>query len=258
MPLLLPVVLLCAQVAALVVSLRRGLWRTVPAWTAYLIVATIHVIIGVVLSMDIGRQYPMSMLYLEPAIILGQIAFSFESSVRFLGIEWKGRPLEGKLLIWLIPLVPAGIVLPIEFGFVRDALSSWSGHEGESLRLVYTVRLFLAVTLLFVLAAMMVAAKIGKRVTPRLALVHHRIIAAYLGCAVCGYFGKSYVSDTVDTAFTIVFFIIGPLLCFAIWSQAMWNASPADLEPARAGAGGNEDINLFESRRGVSAEYSHE
>lgn len=253
-PLLLPVVLLCAQVAALVVALRRGLWRAVPAWTAYLIVATIHVIVGVVLAMGIGRQYPMSLLYLEPAIILGQIAFSFESSVRFLGIEWRGRPLEGKLLIWLIPLVPAAIVLPIEFGFVRDALSSWSGHEGESLRLVYTVRLFLALTLLFVLAAMMLAAKIGKRPTPRLAVIHHRIIAAYLGCAVCGYFGKTYVSDSIDTVFTIVFFVIGPLLCFAIWSRMMWNASPADLEPARTDSGGMEDMNLFESRGGISSE----
>jgi hypothetical protein len=238
--------LLAAQVVALVASVRRRLWESLPAWTIYIGIVTIHVIAGVVLSMGLGREYPLSILYLEPALIMGQIAITFESSLKYLGITWRNRSPEGRLLLWMIPLVPTAIVLPMEFGFVRDALASWSNHEGESLRLVYAVRLFLGVTLLILFALVPVAARLrGTPVLP-IAVTHHRIVAAYLAFAVFGYIGKSYVTNSTDLVLTIVFFVVGPVLCFAYWSRTMWNASPIELEPAMVAAISLDEATPFE------------
>ena len=197
--------------------------------------------------MDAGRTYPVSLLYLEPLIIVGQIAVTFESSTKYLGITMGGSSAEGKLMFWLVPLVPAAIVLPIEIGFIRDALAAWSGDEGESLRLVYAVRMFLAITLVVILAAIPAASRLGRRPLLPAIRFHHRMLTAYLACGAIGYLLKSYVSNSVDTLITVLFFVVGPLICFTAWSTRMWNASPADLEPAvEADPYASDDLRPFE------------
>jgi len=99
---------------------------------------------------------------------------------------------------------------------------------------------------LVLLALVPIAARLrGTAVRPA-AITHHRIVAAYLCLAVFGYIAKSYVSNFVDMFFTVVFFIIGPVLCFAYWSRRMWNTSPIDFESANVAAVAVDDAIRFE------------
>lgn len=224
------VLLLIAQTIALGVSIRNRLWKTIPCWFVYICVATVHVLMGLV-PMAEGRDYPILLLYFEPVIILSQIAFAFESSVKVLGITLTEGPPEGRLLLWLIPSVPAAIVLPIEIGFIQDAVASWHNQEGESLRLVYAIRLFLSLTLFVVLAVIPTIARLSMRVTRPAAAFHHYAVTGYVALAALGYLCKSYVSFGVDYYATLAFFVFGPVICFLVWSRKMWNRGPSDLEP---------------------------
>jgi hypothetical protein len=249
-PLSLPPFLLIAQVVALIASVRKGIWRAAPAWVGYLCIATIHLIMGEMMAFGLGRTYPVALLYLEPLIIVGQIAFTFESTVKYLGTTARGGSPEGRLMLWLIPLVPSAIVLPIEIGFIKDALVGWSGDEAESLRLVYAVRMFLSITLLVILAMIPIAARVAGKVPQATVAFHHQILTAYLACSAIGYLCKSYVSVSADRIITVIFFIIGPLICFALWSRKMWNASPADLRPVRSEPISGDRIIPLERRGG--------
>ena len=232
-PLSLTALLFLVQGVAISVSIRRGLWHTIPSWTFYLLIATIHLGTGIVAHL-FRRDYPIILLYLEPAIILGQIAFTFESSVKYLEISFRSSSPENRLLLWLIPSIPAAVVLPIEIGFIRDALSSWHDQEDESLTLIYSVRLFLSLTLLVILALIPVVARLTKTVATPVIAFHHYLLTAYLACAATGYLCKPYVSFSMDFYTTIVFFILGPLVCFLVWSTKMWKRCPSDLEPVQS------------------------
>ena len=246
MPPILPVLLLGAQVCALVAAIRGKLWKSVPAWVIYTVIVTIHVALGLVLA-DASHPYPIALVYFEPAIIVGQIAFAFESSLFYLGILSKRSSPERRLLVWLIPLVPAAIVLPIVISFVQDALTGWNGDSGESLRMVYGVRKFLSVTLLVILVAIpFLARSAGRRPQPA-PIFHHRILTLYVACGALGYLCKAYLSGIADVSLTILFFVAGPLLCFALWARRMWNASPAEMEPVETGS--RPESSLFERRR---------
>jgi len=229
-PLTLIVLLLATQVAVLTSSVRKRVWRTVPGWVLYVFVITVHLTVGA-LSDVLKLDYPMRLLYFEPAIMVLQIAFTFESSLRYLGLPGRGRSPEATLLLWLIPLVPIAIVLPIEFGFVKEVLTGWESHEGQSLKLLYAIREFLALTLIVVLGLITFGTYINQRRPGPAAAFHHRLLIAYLGCLATGYLCKAHVKALADRQTTIAFFVVGPMICFAAWSWRMWNASPSDFEP---------------------------
>ena len=213
---------------AIVVPVNRGLWRAVPLWFGYMCVATVHLAIGVAMLVN-GRDYSIILLYFEPAFVLGQIAFTFESSVKLLGLRLGGGP-EARLLVWLIPVIPIAIVLPIEIGLMQDALASWNNQEGQSLKLVYGVRYFLSITLFVVLAAMPVVARLAKRTQGKAVVFHHYLLTAYVTCGALGYICKTNTRGTVDYYLTIAFFILGPLVCFFVWTWRAWRWSPAEFE----------------------------
>jgi hypothetical protein len=131
-------------------------------------------------------------------------------------------------------------------GFVQDALVNWTNDEGESLKVLYAVRLFLAMTLIVVLGLVPVVARLGKKAPSALAIFHHRVLTGYLTCAALGYISKSYGAASWDTFLTNVFFIVGPLICFGAWSWRMWKRSPEDLEPLSLEP--TVDNNVFERR----------
>ena len=85
-PLTLTALLLIAQVIAITVPIRRGMWRTIPCWTIYLFVATLHLGTGIIAHV-VGQDYPMTLLYFEPLIILGQIALLIQDLDPFLN-KW--------------------------------------------------------------------------------------------------------------------------------------------------------------------------
>lgn len=232
-PLILTVLLLLAQGIALGVSIRNRLWRVVPCWFVYLSVATIHLLTGLI-PMAAGRDYPILLLYFEPVVMLCQIAFTFESSARFLSIKITGGPPEGRLLLWLIPSVPAAIVLPIEIGFIQDAVANWHNQEAESLRLVYAIRLFLSLTLFVVLAVIPMMVRLRKQITKPAVVFHHHALTAYVALSATGYLCKSYVNLAVDYYVTLAFFLVGPLIFFLVWSTKMWKRCPSDLEPVQS------------------------
>ena len=223
--------LLLAQLAAIVAAVRNGLWRAVPAWIAYLFLVTAHLVVGLVAT-AFRKEYPVILLYFEPLIILGQIAFTFETGVKMGGFKLGTGSPESKLLMWLIPLVPAAIVMPIEIGFIQDALANWHSHESESLDLVYNVRRFLSLTLLVLLVAIPVTARMSKRPTMPAILVHHYVITAYVACSAIGYLCKVYFSGSTDFYLTNFFFVVGPMVCFLTWCWKMWKCQPADFESA--------------------------
>jgi len=247
-PFTLPVLLLAAQALALVAAVRKGIWRAVPAWAAYVCVATIHLITGLTISLIPGGGYPVALLYFEPVLIVAQIALTFETSLKVLQISPRSGPPEGRLLLWLIPLVPAAIVLPIEIGFIRDAVEKWNKHVGESLMLVYAVRMFLSITLLVVMAVMPLIARLTRKAHQTAISFHHRALTGYFLCAAVGYLCKSYVNVSADRLITEVFFIIGPLVCFLAWSGIMWNRLPSELEPPETAAPEGESTG-FERER---------
>ena len=246
-PLTLTLLLLTAQALLLATSLRKSLWRVVPSWLLYVSLATIHVISGIV-AQGLGYDYPMILLYFEPAFILGQIAFTFESSIKILGFKLAGGSApESRLLVWLVPLVPAAIVLPIEIGFIQDALATWHSQEDESLRLVYSIRMFLSITLFVVLALIPAIGWTGKKAVKPAVRYHHHVVTAYMACNVLGYVCKYYVSRNSDLYLTVTFFIFGPVLCFLFWSWRMRTCGPADFEPVEDSS--REDVaNVFERR----------
>lgn len=221
-------VLLLAQSAALAAA-ARGLWRAVPAWSIYLCLVTAHLVVGFA-GTATKREYPLVLLYFEPLIILGQIVFTFETGIKMSGFKFGTGSPESRLLIWLIPLVPAAIVMPIEIGFIHDALVGWNNHESDSLGLVYNVRRFLSLTLLFVLLAIPVAVRLGKKAARPAALLHHNVVTAYIACGAAGYLGKLYSTGNLDFLLTSFFFVVGPMACFLTWSWKMWMYHPADFE----------------------------
>jgi hypothetical protein len=243
-PFFLPVLLLAGQALALVASVRTGLWRAVPAWVAYVCLATMHLITGLVISLIPGSGYPVALLYFEPVLMVAQIALTFETCLKVLQISPRGGAPEGRLLLWLIPLVPAAIVIPIEIGFIRDAVENWSKHVGESLMLVYAVRMFLSITLLVVLAVMPLVARLARKARQTAISNHHRALTGYFLCAAIGYLLKSYVNISADRLITVIFFILGPFICFLTWSGTMWNRVPSDLEPPARVASDHDSASL--------------
>ncbi len=227
-PLILPVFLLAAQVFALLATYRHRLWRAVPLWTLYLGVATIHMITGLLIALRPGSDYPVALLYFEPVLILCQIGLTFESCLNILHISPKGGSPENRLILWLIPLVPAAIALPIEIGFVRDALEKWNKNQGDALMLMYAVRRFLSITLVAVLCVIPLIAGLSKRKGYRPAMYHHFVLIGYFLCSALGYLAKSYVD--ADRNLTILFFVVGPLMCFIAWTWEMWNRTPGEME----------------------------
>ena len=228
-PLILPLVLLVAQSGAVAVALLRGLWRSTPAWTVYVCVATVHLIVGLALVPIIGSDYPLALVYLEPLILIGQIAFAFESCLKYLQVPLRGGSPESRLLLWLIPLVPTALILPVEIGFVQDALASWHSQERDALALLYALRRLLSITLLVILAVVPFIAK-ARKIEPQATIrFHHFVLSGYLLCSVVGFFGKQYLSNKLDLVFTIAFFLAGPTICFAVWAGRMWKARPEDL-----------------------------
>jgi hypothetical protein len=229
-PLTFTLALLTAQLAALVASLRAGLWRAVPAWTIYIVIATIHLGMGLVMNLGFHQDYPLSILYLEPLLIMGQIAFAFEASMKYLHRSSSSVP-ERRILLWLIPLIPAAVVLPAEVGFVQDAVANWTTDEGESLKVLFAVRKFLAMTLMVILALVPIVARLARKAPSASAVIHHRVLTTYLACSVLGYVSKASVGESWDRFVTNLFFIAGPIACFVTWSLMMWKIGPRDLEP---------------------------
>lgn len=230
---------------ALATSARNGLWRTLPAWLIYVCVATGHLLCGMFNSLEPSKGYPIALLYFEPFIIILQILLTFEASLRMFGVSRKNGSPESRLLLWLIPVVPVAIVLPIEIGFIRDAFEKWSKYQGDALMLVYGVRKFLSITLLIVLTAVPLIAGFAKKQPTRAALFHHRILIAYFMCASIGYLCKAYVTGAVDLYVTIAFFVVGPLICFVVWSLRMWNCPQSAFDPMETSSA-EDRVNAFD------------
>jgi len=233
-PLILTLGLFSAQLGTIVAALHRGLWRSLPVWTAYVLIATVHLSTGLILTLGFHQDYPMAIFYLEPLRIIGQIAFTFEASMKYL-YRTVGESPERRMLLWLIPLIPAAIVLPIEVGFVQEALANWNSDEVEALSVLYTVRLFLSLTLTAILCIVPIVAKLARKAPSKTATFHHRMLTAYIGCAVLGYVPKVYFGSKYDWPITIMFFLVAPLACFGLWALIMWKRGPEDMDTPEEG-----------------------
>jgi hypothetical protein len=218
--------LLLAQFCCLAVTIRRGIWKALPVWTIYVCIASAQIVTGLVLTFGISA-YPAAVLYLEPLIVLGQIAFTIEAGISYLQSSYAAddQSPESRLLLWLIPMIPTAVGLPIEMGFVQEAVSAWSRDPGDALRLLYLVHLFLSGTLFIGLVGTRFVAQLQRRRATQAHSFHLHLLMVYVGSYAIGYAAKLRTTGHWDDAVMAIFFLAIPLACYLTWAWRMNSTS---------------------------------
>ena len=165
---------------------------------------------------------------MEPIIVIGQIAFALEAGIRYLQSTYSraDESPEDRLLLWLIPLVPTAIGVPIEMGFVQEAVSAFNRDQGDALRLLYLVHVFLSGTLLAGLVGTRIMAALQGRTPNSLYSFHLHLLMVYLASYAIGYAAKLNTFGVWDDTVSSLFFLAIPMACYIAWAWRMNSATP--------------------------------